>query len=131
MRIVSLCLALALLALPSNPVSSASSFHHDDKQTKEKIYQPEEVDRRVKILRKSEPRYTEQARRNHTNGYVVLRVVLKSSEEVGDITVIRGLEDGLTEECIRAARDTRFEPAMKDGNPVSTYVKFEYSFWTS
>lgn len=104
MRIVSLCVAFALLAIASDPVSLAGSFHHDDKQTKETIYQPEEVDRRVKITRKSEPRYTEQARRNHTNGYVVLRVVLKSSGEVGDITVIRGLEDGLTEECISSGQ---------------------------
>jgi TonB family protein len=131
MRIVSLCLALALLAVADKPLSFASSVHQDDNQTKEKIYQPEEVDRRPRITRKSEPRYTEQARKNHTNGYVVLRVVLKSSGDVGEITVIRGLEDGLTEECIRAARETKYEPAMKDGNPVSTYVKFEYSFWTT
>lgn len=130
MRTLTLCLALALLTLAGNPVSFASSFPHDDKKTKEKIYQPEEVDRRVKIKRKSEPHYTEEARRHQTNGWVVLSVVLKSSGEVGDIKVIRGLEDGLTEECIRAARETRFEPAMKDGNPVSIYVRFEYTFST-
>jgi TonB family protein len=128
MRIVSLCFALALLGVADHPLSFARSIDRNDKQTKEKVYQTEEVDRKARITRKSEPRYTEQARKNHTNGWVVLGVVLKSSGDIGKITVIRGLEDGLTEECIRAARETRFEPALKDGNPVSTYVRFEYTF---
>lgn len=128
MRIASLCLALALLAVADKPLSFASSVHQDDNQTKEKIYQPEEVDRGPRITRKSVPRYTEQARRNHTSGWVALRVVMKSSGEIGDIKVIKDLPDGLTEECIRVAREMKFEPAMKDGNPVSQYTKVEYTF---
>ena len=130
MRVVSLCLVLVLLAIADNPLSFAGPARQDANQTSEKIYQPEEVDRRAKIIKKSEPRYTEQARRNHTSGGVVLRVVLKSSGEIGDIKVIKDLPDGLTEECIRVAREMKFEPAMKDGIAVSQYTRVEYTFST-
>lgn len=100
----------------------------DDDKPKEKIYEPDQVDQKARILRKSEPRYTEQARRNRTTGWVVLRVVLKGSGKIGEVQVIRGLPDGLTEECIKVAREIRFEPAVKDGQPVSMYTKLEYTF---
>jgi TonB family protein len=94
----------------------------------EKIYEPEEVDERATITERSMPQYTEEARRKHTSGWVVLRVVLKASGEIGDIKVIRDLPDGLTQECIKAARATKFKPARKEGQPVSMYARFEYTF---
>lgn len=130
MRALSLCLVLLFPAIASSLVSLAAPSPQDARQTNEKIYQPKEVDRRARITQKSMPQYTEKARRNHTSGWVVLSVVLKSSGEIGDIKVIRDLQDGLTEECIRAARETKFEPAMKDGIAVSQYSRFEYTFST-
>ena len=128
MKVFSLCLALILLTLASNPSSLARSSRQNANQTNTKIYEPKEVDRKAKVTKRSEPQYTEQARRNHTSGFVVLRVVLKASGEIGDIKVVRDLPDGLTEECIRVAREIRFEPAMKNGNPVSQYLKVQYTF---
>ena len=130
MRVVSLSLALILLFIAAGSSSVAESARQNAKQTDEKIYEPKEVDRRAKITRKFEPEYTEKARRNKTTGWIVLRVVLKSSGEIGDIKVIRDLPDGLTEECIRVTRKMKFEPAMKDGIPVSQYTRVEYTFST-
>jgi hypothetical protein len=36
--------------------------------------------------------------------------------------------DGLTEEAITAARQTKFKPAMKDGKPVPFWAGLEISF---
>lgn len=94
----------------------------------ETIYEPNQVDEKAKITARSEPRYTEQARRNRTSGWVVLRVVLQASGKIGEIKVIRDAPDGLTEECIRVAREIKFVPAQKDGQPVSTYARVEYNF---
>jgi TonB family protein len=47
---------------------------------------------------------------------------------VTDISVVKGLPDGLTEKAIAAARQVRFNPAEKDGHKVSQYVVFEYYF---
>jgi TonB family protein len=128
MKVLNLCLVLILLTLASNAPSLEGSSRQNANQTNTKIYEPKEVDRKAKVIKRSEPQYTEQARRNHTSGFVVLRVVLKASGEIGDIKVVRDLPDGLTEECIRVAREIKFEPAMKGGNPVSQYLKVQYTF---
>lgn len=128
MKVVSLFLVLILPALVHGSFSFGRSSRQDTNQTSEKVYDQKEVDQKAKITKRSYPRYTEQARKNHTAGWVVLRVVLKSSGEIGYIEVIKGLEDGLTEECIRATREMKFEPALKDGKPVSQYARVEYTF---
>lgn len=125
---LSLCVVLILLFSANNDWSLTICPSQNVNETNKKIYEPKEVDRKARITKKSEPQYTEQARTNRTSGTVVLRVVLKSSGEVGDINVIKDLPDGLTEECIRVAREIKFEPAMKDGNPVSQYARVEIHF---
>jgi len=121
-------LIAGLLVLFVGQLPFAAFGQQSTKQPEEKVYEPKDVDRRAKILRKSEPQYTEQARKNHTSGFVLLQIVLKGSGEVGEIKVIRDLPDGLTEECIKAAREIKFEPALKDGNAVSQYLRMQYTF---
>src|SRR5712672_1370725 len=128
MKVFGPCLLVILLVAAGQSISFAGSFSQNASKTSEKIYEPREVDRKARVTKRSEPQYTEQARRNHTSGSVVLRIVLKSSGDVGEIKVVNDLPDGLTEECIRVARDMKFEPAMKDGNSVSQYLKVQYSF---
>jgi len=71
---------------------------------------------------------TEKARKNNVSGVVRLRAVLNFSGEVTDISVIKGLRDGFTEEAAAAARRIKFTPAEKDGRKVSQYVVLEYKF---
>jgi protein TonB len=87
-----------------------------------------EVDQRARLLFKPEPQYTEEARRNQTTGTVVLRVVFASTGEVVQIRAVRTLPFGLTERAIAAARQIRFEPALKGGHPVSVFMQLEYNF---
>jgi outer membrane biosynthesis protein TonB len=92
-KILSVMLLLACLAFPGAGFLAVARTHHlDDDKPKEKIYESDQVDQKAKISRKSEPRYTEQARRNRTTGWVVLRVVLKASGNIGEIQVIRGYQ---------------------------------------
>jgi TonB family protein len=92
------------------------------------IYTGREVTRRVVILSRPNPSYPTRARRNNTRGVVRLRMVLAASGKVENVTVVRGLPDGLSEEAIKAALKIRFEPALKDGVKVSQYVVVEYNF---
>ena len=48
--------------------------------------------------------------------------------KVKDITVIKGLPDGLTESAIQAAKKINFAPAIKAAKPISINVRLEYSF---
>jgi TonB family protein len=59
---------------------------------------------------------------------VVLKAVFSSSGQVTGIRAVSGLPYGLTERAIAAARQIRFQPAMKDGRAVSQYIQIEYNF---
>lgn len=83
---------------------------------------------RAVIIRKPEPGYTEQARKNDVSGVVRLRAVLDADGKVKHILVLRGLPDGLTEKAVSAARRIEFRPALRDGRPVAQYVTLEYNF---
>ena len=87
-----------------------------------------EVEQRARLLLKPEPQYTEEARRNQVTGTVMLRAVFSSSGEVVQIRAVRTLPFGLTERAIAAARQIRFVPAMKGGQPVSVHMQLEYNF---
>jgi outer membrane biosynthesis protein TonB len=47
---------------------------------------------------------------------------------VTNIEPVTWLSDGLTERAVRAARQMRFFPVLKDGRPVSQYITLEYYF---
>ena len=113
-------------------------FPPDSRQTPEtkepaatdydRIFRRSEVDSPVRIVSRPVPSYTESARKNQVVGVVVLRTVFTSSGSVTNVSVIRGLPDGLSERAIASAKQIKFTPAMKDGRPVSTWVQLEYNF---
>ena len=80
------------------------------------------------MVSKPEPQYTEYARKHRVTGTVVLRGVFSSSGAVENITVLRGLPSGLSEQAVAAAQQIRFIPAIKDGRFVSTWMQLEYNF---
>jgi len=82
----------------------------------------------VTIISKPRANYTDAARQNQVQGKVVLRVTFSANGSIGQISVISGLGNGLTEQAIAAARSIRFEPAKKAGVPVSVTKPVEYSF---
>jgi len=86
------------------------------------------VSLRPKILYREKAKYTRVARDNKIQGTVVLSVVFGVDGQIGDVKVIRGLPDGLTENAIAAANKIRFKPAMKDGRPVSIRGSLEFTF---
>ena len=87
-----------------------------------------QVEQRARLVFKPEPQYTEEARRNQVTGTVMLRVIFSSSGEVVQIQAVRSLPFGLTERAIAAARQIKFMPAMKGGQPVSVHMQLEYNF---
>jgi len=82
----------------------------------------------VQILSKPRAIYTDAARLNFTEGKVLLRVTFSANGQIGAISVIDGLPDGLTEQAIAAARGLKFEPARRDGVPYSVTKPVEYTF---
>lgn len=87
-----------------------------------------EVTQRPHILSKPEPQYSEAARKAGVTGTVVLRAVFSAEGEMKHILITRALGYGLTTSSVRAARQIRFTPALKDGTPVSVNLQLEYNF---
>jgi tetratricopeptide (TPR) repeat protein len=94
----------------------------------DQVFSGKDVTTKARVLRKPEPRYTENARAAQITGTVVLRAVFAADGTVKHILVIKGLPYGLTEGSIKAARQITFIPATIDGRPVSTFIQLEYNF---
>jgi TonB family protein len=90
--------------------------------------QPMSASLRPTILYKEKGKYTEEARNNRIEGTVVLNVVFTADGRITSIRVVRGLPDGLTEKAIEAAQKIRFNPAIKNGVPVSVRGSIEFKF---
>jgi TonB family protein len=83
---------------------------------------------RPKVLYKEKAKYTEEAKNNKIEGDVLLNVVFGADGKLSDINVVQGLPFGLTENAIAAVKKIRFEPAVKDGRPVSVRGILEFHF---
>ncbi len=92
------------------------------------IVNTKESTRKAIVVWKPEPAYTESARMNQRTGTVVLKGTFTSSGQVIITAVIKGLNDGLTERAIEAAKNIKFFPAEKDSKPVSVSLQLEYNF---
>lgn len=82
----------------------------------------------VKIISKPIAKYTDLARQNNIQGTVLLRVTFNSNGTIGAISPVTSLPDGLTEQAIAAAKQMRFEPAKRNGQPVSVTKQIQYNF---
>lgn len=92
------------------------------------VFAPREVTQKARLLSRPEPQYTEAARRYLVSGTVVLRAILSSDGKVIRIRTMQRLPHGLTRKAVEAAQRISFEPAIKDGQPVSQYIQIEYNF---
>jgi TonB family protein len=83
-----------------------------------------------KLLTQVQPSYTVDAMRARISGIVVLECVVEVDGSVGFVRVLRSLDaiNGLDDEAVKAAKQWRFTPGMKDGVPVPVLVSIEMSF---
>ena len=81
-------------------------------------------------LREVSPRYTAEAMRAKVQGVVWVEAVVLPDGTVGDTKVVRSLDRnfGLDEEAIKAARQWRFRPGTRFGEPVAVLVTIELTF---
>jgi TonB family protein len=84
---------------------------------------PEVVDAHVDVsppavTHRIEPRYTGTAQRLGIEGAVVLSLLIDTEGRVADLTVLRGLPFGLTQNAVEAVREWRFEPCTFNDRPV-------------
>jgi periplasmic protein TonB len=82
------------------------------------------------VLKEVKPAYTAEAMRAKVQGVVWLRCVVMPDGSVGRVEVVKSLDGvfGLDQEAIKAARQWRFAPGKRLGEPVAVRVTIELSF---
>jgi TonB family protein len=80
------------------------------------------------LLSKTEPRYSEEARRAKYQGSAMLYAQIDPSGEAGHIRVIKGLGLGLDQKAVEALGKWKFKPGYKDGKPVIVEATIEVNF---
>jgi TonB family protein len=82
------------------------------------------------VVREVKPAYTAEAMRAKVQGTVWLQCVVMPDGSVGNIQVTKSLDStfGLDQEAIKAAKQWRFKPGTRMGEPVPVLVTIELTF---
>jgi TonB family protein len=83
-----------------------------------------------RLLKEVKPQYTAQAMRAKIQGEVLLECIVQPDGSVGNIRIVRSLDSafGLDQEAIKAARQWRFAPGTRQGQPVPVLVTIAIAF---
>jgi TonB family protein len=81
-----------------------------------------------KVLEKSEPQYTEEARAAKLEGTVALTIVVGTDQRAHDIRITKSLDAGLDASAINSIKTWRFQPGTKNGKPVSVQANVQVNF---
>ena len=82
------------------------------------------------VIKEVKPAYTADAMRAKVQGTVWLECIVMPDGSVGDVKVTRSLDSvfGLDQEAIKAARQWRFRPGLRMGEPVPVIITIELTF---
>ena len=81
-----------------------------------------------RVAAKVEAQYSEEARYAKYEGTVVLQIEIRPDGSADNINVTKGLGLGLDDKAVEAIRKWRFNPATKDGSPVTVAAMIESNF---
>lgn len=83
-----------------------------------------------KVVTDVKPQYTSEAMHEKIKGAVILDAVVKADGTVGKVTVKQSLDRfyGLDDNCVRALKQWKFEPGMKDGKAVAVRITVTMAF---
>jgi protein TonB len=86
------------------------------------------VDTPPRVAHVVKPAYPPLALQARIGGIVILRVLVSETGVPADIQVLRPGRAGLTDAAVKAVKDWTFQPAMKDGVPVRTWISVPIPF---
>jgi TonB family protein len=82
------------------------------------------------VVSEVKPDYTPEAKAAGIKGTVGLDTVVLADGTVGDVTVAQSLDTihGLDQQAVKAMKQWRFKPGLKDEKPVAVLVAVEMTF---
>jgi TonB family protein len=78
--------------------------------------------------RKVDPAYPLQLMRENVSGTVILYAVIHADGTVGNVRVLRGVDERLDQFASQAVAQWQFQPATKNGAPVEVEATFQIPF---
>lgn len=101
-----------------------------EREAREKLAQlyQSSGDRKARVIYRVDPEYSEDARAKKIEGTVVLGLTIDHDGLPQNIQVKKSLYPSLDQSAIETVRKWRFEPALKNGQPVSMWVSVEVYF---
>ncbi|HTQ81433.1 MAG TPA: TonB family protein, partial [Thermoanaerobaculia bacterium] len=126
---IAVCLSRARLAPPSTPetpspppgAADGKPLPFDAKKVEKALTRPE-------ILFRLSPRYTEEARKAHVEGAVIVESIIDEEGCVINAKLLQGLDPGLDEAALQSIRRWVFKPATLEGKPVKVYYSLTVNF---
>jgi TonB family protein len=94
----------------------------------ERIYKVAELQTPPGVVSKVEPAYTNDARKAHIQGLVLLALVIDPKGSPKNVRVARSLDKGLDKQAIVAIQKWHFSPGVKDGKPVRVAANIQVNF---
>jgi protein TonB len=79
-------------------------------------------------LTKVDPAYPQDLMRDHIEGTVTVYAVIHSDGSVGELRVLRGIDDRLDTNAMTALSHWRFRPGTKNGSPVELEAVVQIPF---
>jgi TonB family protein len=97
-------------------------------RTQEAVYRPGKGVTDPVLTHEVKPLYTDAAKSRKIQGAVELSAVVLKDGTVGETHITRSLDADLDREAEKAAKQWRFKPGTKDGEPVNVQVTIELTF---
>jgi TonB family protein len=113
-------------ARPTPSVESATGAQ----PTEPGVFRPGNGVTMPRLLHDVKPQYTSEAMQKRIQGMVLIECVVNTDGSVRDVKVVRSLDAlyGLDEQAIEAAKQWRFAPGTRNGQPVPVMVSLEMTF---
>jgi len=80
------------------------------------------------VVSKRAPEYTAEARDAHVSGAVTLHLTVSPQGTPSGMQVVQALGHGLNEKAIEAVKGWKFEPALREGQPISEEMNVDVAF---
>jgi len=103
----------------------------EEREAKEKLELEQRLDskdRKARLIYHIEPTYPPDAREKKIEGSVLLGFTVNHDGNTESIQVKRSVYPSIDQAAVEAVSKWRFEPAMKNGEPVSMWMEAEINF---
>jgi TonB family protein len=101
--------------------------NHRDSNSRD-VNAPAEDISQPMATRKVDPAYPLQLMRQNVAGTVILYAIIRADGSVGNVRVLRGVDDRLDRFACQALTQWQFQPATKNGSPVDVEATFKIPF---